>query len=142
MLRGSLPDVFLDTDVAFDIISKRTPHFASSVFLLQLAAKGAIRLLIAESSIPNLIYLTHDIYKISNGSLLLLDFIRASAVVHAGKETVIRALNSEFSDKEDAIQYYTALHANADYFVTRNKKDYKKSVSSLPVYSPAEFAKL
>ncbi len=40
MLKGSLPEVFLDTDVAFDIISKRDPYNADSVKLLELTAKG------------------------------------------------------------------------------------------------------
>ena len=39
MLKGNLPEVFLDTDVAFDIISKREPHFVDAVLLLELAAK-------------------------------------------------------------------------------------------------------
>lgn len=57
MLRGSLPEVFLDTDVAFDIISKRTPHFGNAVHLLELVAKDKITLLIGECSLANLIYL-------------------------------------------------------------------------------------
>lgn len=51
MLKGSLPEVFLDTDVAFDILSKRTPHYAGSIKLLELAAKDQISLQIAESII-------------------------------------------------------------------------------------------
>ena len=59
-----MPDVFLDTDVTFDILSKREPHYDSSVQLLELAAKGNIRLAISESSLANLYYLCFDIYKI------------------------------------------------------------------------------
>ena len=39
-------------------------------------------------------------------------------------------------DYEDATQNATALKAEADCIVTRNKKDF--SDSSLPVYTPAE----
>lgn len=48
MLQGSLPEIFLDTDVSFDIISKRQPHYDSSVKLLDLAARDKIRLMISE----------------------------------------------------------------------------------------------
>ena len=141
MLQGSLPDVFLDTDVAFDIISKREPHFESSVKLLQLAANDEIRLSISESSLANLFYLSFDIYKIKDASQRLSDFIGACEVVHTNKALVLLALKSSFKDKEDALQYYIALHAKVDYFITRNIKDYKHKQQSLPVYLPDEFYK-
>lgn len=139
MLPRSLPEVFLDTDVAFDIISKRDPHYDSSVRLLHLAAKGSVRLIISESSLANLFYLSFDIYKIKDAAGRLSDFIGVCDIAHADKEVVAKALKSSFKDKEDALQYYTALHAEVDYFITRNKRDYKHSVPALPVYLTDEF---
>jgi predicted nucleic acid-binding protein len=139
MLRGSTPEVFIDTDVGFDIISKREPHYASSVRLLELAAKDHVRLVISESSLANLIYLTLDIYKTHNGVSKLSDFIGSCELVPAGKEAALAALRSAFKDKEDALQYHTAIHSGADYFITRNIKDYKQRSSELPVFTPAEF---
>ena len=142
MLKGSLPEVFLDTDVAFDIISKRTPHFSTSVKLLELAANDEIRLTISESSLANLFYLSFDIYKIRDATQRLSDFIGTCEIVQAGKTSILLALESPFKDKEDALQYYAALHSKADYFITRNIKDYKHSQQSLPVYLPSDFLKL
>ncbi len=48
-----------------------------------------------------------------------------------------RALQSDFTDLEDAMQYYSALAANAELIVTRNQKDY--ALSNIPVLSPSEF---
>ena len=139
MLQGSLPDVFLDTDVSFDIISKRDPHYYSSVQLLQLAATDRIRLVIGESSLATLFYLSFDIYKITDAVSKLSDFIAACEVVAAGKDNALLALGSHFKDKEDALQYYTALQAKTNYFITRNIKDYRHKRTSLPVYTPADF---
>ncbi len=139
MLKGSLPEVFLDTDVAFDIISKREPHYVVAIKLLELTAKDQIALQIAESSIANLIYLSFDIYKLADAASRLLDFIAACKVINGGKSVMMEALASKFKDKEDALQYYTALHSGADYFLTRNTKDYKLSSQLLPVYNPLEF---
>lgn len=50
-----------------------------------------------------------------------------------------QALNSRFSDKEDALQYYTAINHGADYFITRNIKDYKNAIETLQVFTPLEF---
>ena len=80
-----MPDIFLDTDVAFDILSKREPHYKSSVILLELAAKGSIRLIISESSLANLFYLCFDIYKIKDAALKLSDFVGSCEVAMPGK---------------------------------------------------------
>lgn len=139
MLKGSLPEIFLDTDVAFDILSKRVPHFQHSVRLLELAAEDKVALLIAESSLANLIYLSFDIYKLKNAEQRLHDFISACEIISGGKEIMIKPVSSTFKDKEDALQYYTALDHGADYFITRNVSDYKHMSDRLPVMRPKEF---
>jgi predicted nucleic acid-binding protein len=142
MLRGSLPEVFLDTDVAFDILSKREPHYETSVKLLEMAVSDSVRLVISESSLANLFYLLFDIYKIKDAGQKLSDFIGVCDVVHANKAVILSALRSPFKDKEDSFQYFTALHAKVDYFITRNLKDYKNSEPTLPVHSPEQFVRL
>ena len=48
-----------------------------------------------------------------------------------------QSLKTDFKDYEDAIQYYCAVSiSNIDFIVTRNTKDFKKSV--LSVLTPAE----
>lgn len=137
-----MPDVFLDTDVAFDIISKRQPHYTDSVKLLHLAAEGKIRLMISESSLATLFYLSFDIYKIQNISIKLLDFVNAFELIHSNKQIVSRALQSAWRDKEDALQYFTALNDEAEYFITRNVKDFRNAETILPVLQPADFIRI
>lgn len=48
-----------------------------------------------------------------------------------------KALASNFSDFEDAIQYHCSLAENCNTLITRNGKDYKNSV--IPVMSPDEY---
>jgi hypothetical protein len=47
------------------------------------------------------------------------------------------AMASDFSDFEDAIQYYTALENEVDAIITRNLNDFK--TSKLPVFTAKEF---
>lgn len=141
MLRGSLPSVFVDTDVAFDILSKRQPHFTDSLEVFKLVSEGKISALISESAIANLIYLTIDIHKIENGISKLTDFVASCEVIHGGKNAILNAMNSDFKDKEDAVQYFTASVNDADFFVTRNIKDYKAADSSLRPQTPKGFLK-
>lgn len=48
-------------------------------------------------------------------------------------------MESEFTDKEDALQYYIALRHHSDYFLTRKTGDYKMAIERLPVLSPSAF---
>jgi hypothetical protein len=50
------------------------------------------------------------------------------------------AMQSSFTDLEDAVQNYTALHIKGiDYFITSNLKDYKNASSQLSMLSPKQF---
>ncbi len=141
MYKGSLPELFLDTDVAFDILSKRKPHYKDSVLLLELAANDKALLLLAESSLANLIYLSFDIYKLDSAKEKLMDLISACNIISGGKQVMLQAISSPIKDKENALQYYTALNHGADYFITRNISDYKEASMRLPVITPAQFIK-
>lgn len=139
MLRRNTLKVFIDTDVAFDIISKRQPHYHQSVKLLQLASNEDLQLLTSELSLANLIYLSFDVYKLKDAAVLLEDFIETCELIHSGKDIILHALRSSLKDKEDAVQYFSAIKTNCNYFITRNVKDYKLRTESLFVCTPATF---
>jgi hypothetical protein len=106
--------------------------------LVEWVAQDKIALVIGECSLANLIYLSFDIYKLPNAQERLIDFISVCHVISGGKRQMIEGLASNISDKEDALQYYTALHHGVDYFVTRNIHDYITALGSLPVSTPEE----
>lgn len=61
----------------------------------------------------------------------------AKIICQADKEVVQKALNSEYKDLEDAMQYYSAITAEADVIVTRNVKDFINH--NIPVITPTEY---
>ena len=70
----------------------------------------------------------------------LLSVSRFVSVLDLRSQTVIEMLSSEWKDYEDATQYKTAILAEADCIITRNKKDFSKS--SLPIYTVSEFLEI
>src|SRR5690625_831625 len=120
MLKGSLPEIFLDTDVSFDIISKRKPDYEDSIRILELAAEDRVALFIAESSLANLVYLSFDIYKLNDAEKRLLDFISACTIISRGKAVITTAISSPFRHKEDALKYYTTLQTEANCSINSN----------------------
>ena len=55
-------------------------------------------------------------------------------------DVVIKSLDSDWQDYEDSVQSITAMDTFADCIVTRNKKDFRKSV--IPVYTIDELMSL
>jgi len=53
------------------------------------------------------------------------------------KSTLLLALKPDFKDFEDAVQYAAAKQVNADFIITRNIKDFRKS--DIPIASPDSF---
>jgi hypothetical protein len=74
---------------------------------------------------------------------IIESLLRIVSLAPADEKTFQTALQAGFSDLEDAVQYYTALHvSDIDYFITPNTKDFKKQSSMLPVITPKQFMTL
>ncbi len=56
-------------------------------------------------------------------------------------EMTLLALNSKIDHIEEALQYYTAIHNQLDFFISRGKKFQKSAIPSLPVKDPSNFLK-
>lgn len=68
---------------------------------------------------------------------LLEDLASMTEIADVTSKVIKQSLKTDFKDYEDAIQYYSALSiAKIDFIVTRNTKDFKKSL--LAVLTPAE----
>jgi len=61
-------------------------------------------------------------------------------VLPIDEKVIEQALNADFNDFEDAIQYFSAINNGITLFLKRNKKDYKKS--KLAVFNPENYLRL
>ncbi len=132
--------VLIDTDVLLDFFLDRSHFSDDAAKLLELCKKGSILGFVTPLIIGNMYYLLrrnsgHE--KVIEHLKLLLTFID---VIEIGKDSIIMALNSEFTDFEDAMQNYSAeFSKKINVIVTRNSKDYRKS--NLSIMSPEIFLK-
>jgi hypothetical protein len=58
-------------------------------------------------------------------------------IVPVNRVVLEGAVKSKFKDFEDTVLHESAIHTGAEYIVTRNNSDFKKS--KLPAFSPADF---
>jgi predicted nucleic acid-binding protein len=126
------PKVFIDTNIIIDFLDQRNFDLSSTNQLFTLVEENNIYGFISESVITNTINITGFEERI----LRLLNIID---VICIETNIIKNAMKSGFKDKEDGILYYGALEKNADYFITRNKKEFiKYSLKQLPVLTPKE----
>lgn len=118
---------FVDTDVILDLLSQRQPHFHFAAVLFTLAEMGKFELYTTPTVIINTFYILRK--QIGNdGAKSALRKLRLIIhVIDASEKIVDQALNSDFNDFEDAVQYYTVVNAEIPVILTRNLKDYKNA---------------
>ena len=117
--------VYIDTNIFIDFIAARKPFDEDAITLFQLADNQEIQLMVSDLTIINTIYILHrmkyayaDIYDTLNDILPLLTITSIGSVI------IRRCLSHRSNDFEDEAQYLSAVNANADYIITRNKKDF------------------
>ncbi len=130
--------IFLDTNIIIDVMEKREPYFLQSANLLELGYKGYVSLYATSLTFINALYISRKsigkeaaIEKVK----LLRNFIEISPM--SAQEFDI-ALRMDTKDIEDNLQYSSALSAECNIIVTRNKKDFPAN-ASVKILTPQEF---
>lgn len=119
--------VFVDTDIIYDLLGKRDPFYLASAQLFTWADEGKVQIYVSALSLANLHYLISKQRTENQAKEILRKFKVLVHVTPLNDKIIDLALNSEFADFEDAIQYYSALQNEIEVFLTRNLKDYKKA---------------
>ncbi len=119
--------LFLDSDIILDLLAQREPHYIHAAKLFTLIDQQKVRGFTSPVIFSNLHYL-HKKMTTNAAALKNLRKLKTLVTVLPVDERVIeQSLNSEFTDFEDAIQYFTAVNNGINLIITRNKADYKKS---------------
>ena len=135
--------VFLDSNVFLDALLQRN-EFKEAETILQLNEKAELKISTTPACLLNVIYFIRKAGIPHNAVVqILAELLETVSLVPTSKDIFLRAIHGEFTDIEDAVQYYSALSVtNMDFFITSNIKDFKKASSRLPVVSPKQFMKL
>lgn len=119
-------DVFVDTDVILDFLVAREPFSEHAIRLFDKVDKGEICFFLSGTSVTNLYNILRrgaSHRKVITG---LKQLISMGTILEVNQDVIEKALNSGFSDFEDAVQYYCAKqNQEITHMVTRHVKDYK-----------------
>lgn len=131
--------IFIDTNVMLDFLGERKPFYESIAKIATLGEKGKLTLVVSPISFATVNYFLSKFENSKIAKEKLRKFKIISKICSLDEQTIEKGLNSSFKDFEDALQYFSATESDCEVIITRNGKDFKKSL--LPVMTPNEFLK-
>jgi predicted nucleic acid-binding protein len=130
--------LLIDTNIVLDLLAKREEFYTEAAQLFSLADVGFLTLTTSSLTFANTHYILSKIRSKSEAKEVIRKFKVLIETLALNDKILDLALNEDdFSDFEDAIQYYTAIENKIDIIITRNIKDFKNS--SIPAMTAKEF---
>ena len=131
--------VLFDTNIILDIALQREPFFRAACQLFGKIDDGTIKGFVTALSVTDIYYMSKKARGRENAIAFICELIDILDVLNVTKNTVIYALNADFKDFEDAVQYFVADMNGIDIIVTRNNADFE--FSAIEICTPNELMK-
>ena len=131
--------VLIDTNVALDILLKRQ-DYANAFAVFKLAEGKIISGSISASAITDIFFLSkNDLGKRPAKEALkkILSVFKPATVTDGH---IYQALDLDWNDFEDSVQYIVGESFSADYIITRNVQDFASG--SIPAVTPEQFLQI
>ncbi len=128
--------IFIDSDILIDLVARRE-NYMEAAALLKLIADKKVNAYTTPIVLANVDYIITKYSNKVQSKKTIKSLRKNISVLLINERIVDLALESEFTDFEDSIQYYSAEEFGIDFIVTRNKKDYKRG--SMKIVTAGEY---
>lgn len=128
--------LMIDTNIIIDHIGQREPFYELSRRVCLLGITGEAETFVSASMITDVFYLLRKDHGSGEAQRMIeedLDFLH---IVGASPDDISAALSKRWDDFEDCLVSICAKKINADFIITRNVKDFKRS--SIKAITPQE----
>ena len=132
--------VLLDTNIVLDVLMDRIPFSNSASELFSKVEGGVIIGYLCSNSITTVYYLVSKTVGATIAQEKIRKLLSIFEIAPVNRHVLESALVADFCGFEDAVIHEAACHIGVDAIVTRNQKDFKKSL--IPVYSSEEMIKI
>ena len=132
--------IFVDSDIILDLLAERGLFYDHAAKLFTLAYEEKVELFTTALVLANVFYILRKIRGNKETRGKIRDLRLLVHILPINENTVDMALNSNFNDFEDSIQYIAAKENKIMTFVTRNIRDYK--VKDIMIQTSEEYIKI
>ena len=120
-------DLMLDTNIVLDHIGRREPFYELSRRTCLLGIVGEARTFVTTSMVTDLFYLLRKDFGSVEAQRMIQEDLGFLEMVSVTPDDVAEALAQRWTDFEDCLVARCAQKVGADYIITRNVDDYKRS---------------
>jgi len=131
--------LFLDTNVMLDLLGDRAPFYDSVAKLATLADLRQLDIIVSALSYATVHYFLSKYENSEKAIDKLRKFKIISEICDLDASIIEKGLNSNFSDFEDSLQYFSALKSECNILITRDSRGFKNS--DLPIMTADEYLK-
>jgi len=132
--------IVFDTNIVLDVLLIREPYAQMSINLFDAVVSKEIEGYLCATTVTTIDYLVSKRQDKQRARELVRRLLELFSVTEVNEAVLAKAVDSDFSDFEDAVLYQASCYAGVDSIVTRNSKDFKTAL--LPIYSPDELWQL
>jgi len=129
--------VLVDTNVILDVLINNAVFFANSKKIFDFAEQKRITGFITASAVTDIFYIAQRKLGKKVTKETIKKFLKVFYPATVTDNNIYQALDLEWDDFEDSVQYIVGDGLSVDYIVTRNTKDF--ALSSIPAVTPEQF---
>lgn len=120
--------LLIDTNVILDVLLDRKPFSDTAVKVLALSEQNKFYGFVSASAITDIYYIANRALKDKQAvRLLIQNLLNVVSIAGVADKEIRKALELEWGDFEDSVQYSVAVMNQMEGIITRNPKDYKDS---------------
>ena len=128
--------ILFDTNIVLDLLLERQPFVNDAQLLFEKVESGQLNGFLGATTVTTLDYLLSKSLSMRDAKVVIKKLLSLFDVAPVNRLVLEDALESGFSDFEDAVLHAAAMHNGAQAIVTRDAKGFSKA--KLPIYSPHE----
>lgn len=129
--------VLFDTNIILDVLLDRQPFSEHASYLLSRVERSEMTGFLCATTVTTIHYLLSKHLDKGKANTCIHSIMALFEVAAVNRLVIEKALESRFTDFEDSVLHESAIHAGAEYIVSRNIKDFKNA--KIPVFPPIEF---
>ncbi|MCL2880987.1 MAG: PIN domain-containing protein [Treponema sp.] len=129
--------ILIDTNVALDILLNRQPWYTHAALIFGLTQQKYIKSFISASTVTDIFYISQKEHGKKAAREAIKSLLQVFSPATVTDSNIFQALNLEWNDFEDSLQYVVGKTLLADFIVTRNTQDFTSG--SIPAVTPEQF---
>lgn len=129
--------VLLDINIVLDFLLAREPFADDAEQMIEFSEKKQIQAYITANSVTDLFYIMRKHPDQEKCKQAISNLLTIIDIVSITRSDILKSIDLNFKDFEDALQTQCAKKIKAEYIITRNSKDFEDK--SVKVITPKDF---